>query len=148
MKKALITRHCLFQKLFGVFPAGSKFDKKFFLGALHSLLPTTPAKTLEIWRIVQFVCGFDIFMFLQKIDVQETIFRYGNFSIIKGKIGWPHLGVFHAFQKFSETFKQVRFIRCRRLRIWEKGNFCAVSPMFYRWDKNCRFGTKVTVFGI
>ncbi len=29
MKKALITRHRLFSKLFGVFPVGSKFDKIF-----------------------------------------------------------------------------------------------------------------------
>ncbi len=65
---------------------GSKFDKHIFLGALPNLLPTTPATTLEIWQNVYFVCGFDILIFLQKNDVLETIFRYGNFSIIKAKL--------------------------------------------------------------
>ncbi len=68
---------------------GSKLDKIFFLGALLILLPTTPATTLEIWQNGNFVC--------KKIDFSETIFRNGNFSIIKGKRWWPYFGVFPAF---------------------------------------------------
>ncbi len=146
MKKVFITRHRLFKELFGVFPVGSKFDKKNFLCALPNLLPTTPATTLETWQNASFVCGFDILKFLQKIDVLETIFPYGNFSIIKAKLDGPILESFLQFRNSRQHFH-----RCASVGVVDfdfgKGNFCAVSAILHPWDKNCHLRQRLPFSG-
>ncbi len=80
-------------------------------------------------------------MFLQKNDVLETIFRYGNFSIIKAKLDGP----------ISEYFLQLRNSRKHFHRC---ASFGAVDydfgkkAIFVRFRRYFIVGTKVTVFGI
>ncbi len=94
-------------------------------------------------------------MFLQKNDVLETIFRYGNFSIIKAKLGGPisesflqlrnSRNHFHRCASFGavdyDFGKKAIFVRFRRLFI--DGTKIAIWDKSYRFrDINCRFEDK------
>ncbi len=129
---------------------GSKFDKKIFLDALPNLLLITPATTLEIWQNVDFVCRFDISMFLQKN------YRFGDcFSITKAKLGGPILESSLQFRNSRKHFhrrasfgaedygigKKAIFVRFRRFLI--VGTKIAIWNKSYRFrDINCRFEDK------
>ncbi len=94
-------------------------------------------------------------MFLQKNDVLETIFRYGNFSIIKAKLGGPISEYFLQLRNSQKHFhrcasfgavdydfgKKAIFVRFRRVFI--VGTKIAIWDKSYRFrDINCRFKDK------
>ncbi len=85
--------------------------------------------------------------FAKKIDALETIFRYGNFSIIKTKLGGPVLESSLQFRNSRKHFHKCASFGALDYEIGKKGNFCAVLAIFHRWDKKCYLGQKLPFSG-
>ncbi len=152
MKKVLITRHRLFQKHFGVFPVVSKFSKNIFLGALPNLPPTTPATTLEIWRNVNYLCGFAISMFFANNCRFGDQFSLRQFSS-REKLGGPilessmpleilgNIGALHSVPQ--TTILGKRQFPCGFADFSSLGQKLPFRDKSYHFrDINCRFKDK------
>ncbi len=79
-------------------------------------------------------------MFLQKIDVSETIFRNGNFSIIKDKLGGP---ILESSLHFRNSRKHVHRFTSFGAVDWDIGK----KAIFVRFRRFFIVRTKIGVLG-
>ncbi len=133
-----------------------KIWQKNFLDALPNLLPTTPSSTLEIWLNVNFVCAFDILMFLPKNWRFRDYFSLRQFLYYK-KQNWVALfwslpcileiliNIFvtalHSVPWTTILEKKAIFVRFRRSFIVGTKNESWDKSYRFR-DINCRFKDK------